>query len=78
MDTRERIKTYAAHGGAWSYLEEELILEGFSESLAKEFCSRCRYSLGQATADIALIAYDQWKKERNEDVVKTVFALAGL
>lgn len=78
MNTRDMIGTYSAHGGAWTHLKKSLIREGLSEAFAEYFISRCRYRLGEETAEKALRAYDYWIESQCEKQTKLFMALLTL
>lgn len=68
LTLRQRIETYTAHGGAWKYLEEELIKHGYSKNFSAYYVSAIRRNkLCKDLSDRALIIFDYLEKTNDEN-----------
>lgn len=78
MGIRNRIKTYTMHGGAWRYLETELINTGFSEVFASFYVSSIRTRLGNEHSLKALHVFDVWNETKDEKLAIATMRLLDL
>ena len=78
MHLRDKIKTYAKHGGHWSHLKDELLIIGFSNKLASDYVSRISKQLSYENSRKALVVYDHWVETKDESTTGAYMLLLSI